>query len=79
MIVFAIDPSALHRRHDRLTDSWVLVAPARNVRPSATTSGDQHPICPLCPGGAELPGPFEVAVFDNRYPAIAVDAPAADG
>ena len=75
----SFDPSELHRRLDRLTDSWVLVSPARNVRPSATTSGDQDPTCPLCPGGAELPGPYEVAVFDNRYPAIAVDAPTPDG
>ena len=71
------DPTELHRRLDRLTDSWVLVSPARNVRPSATTSGAQDPACPLCPGGAELPGPYDVAVFDNRYPAV-VDAPTQD-
>ena len=36
-------------------------------------------MCPLCPGGGELPGPFALAVFDNRFPALAVDAPARAG
>lgn len=69
------DVTHLHRRFDRLTGTWVLVSPARNVRPSATTSGDGAPACPLCPGGPELPGPFELAVFDNRFPSLAHDAP----
>jgi UDPglucose--hexose-1-phosphate uridylyltransferase len=66
----------LHRRFDRLTGTWVLVSPARNVRPSSTTSGAERPTCPLCPGGAELDGGFAVAVFDNRFPALSPDAPA---
>lgn len=69
------DVTHLHRRFDRLTGTWVLVSPARNVRPSATTSGDGAPACPLCPGGPELPGTFELAVFDNRFPSLAPDAP----
>ena len=53
------DPSHLHRRFDRLTGAWVLVSPTRNVRPSTTTTGaGGGPMCPLCPGGPELPGPF---------------------
>jgi len=70
------DVSHLHRRFDRLTGAWVLVSPARNVRPSATVSGDHAPACPLCPGGPELPGPFELAVFDNRFPSLSPLAPA---
>ena len=30
----ADEPSPLHRRFDRLTGTWVLVSPSRNVRPS---------------------------------------------
>jgi UDPglucose--hexose-1-phosphate uridylyltransferase len=70
------DPSLLHRRYDRLTDAWVLVSPARNVRPSTTTTGEGGPPCPLCPGGPELPGPFGLAVFENRYPSMSPLAPA---
>ena len=63
-----------HRRFDRLTGAWVLVAPTRNVRPSSTTTGADRPMCPLCPGGGELPGDFALAVFDNRFPAVVPDA-----
>jgi UDPglucose--hexose-1-phosphate uridylyltransferase len=73
------DPSYLHSRFDRLTRSWVLVSPSRNVRPSATVSGGSAPVCPLCPGGPELPGPYELAVFDNRFPSLSPDAPAVAG
>jgi UDPglucose--hexose-1-phosphate uridylyltransferase len=69
------DPSQLHRRYDRLTDAWVLVSPTRNVRPSTTTTGEGAPPCPLCPGGPELPGPFGLAVFENRYPSMSPHAP----
>jgi UDPglucose--hexose-1-phosphate uridylyltransferase len=69
------DPSPLHRRYDRLTGAWILVSPARNVRPSTTTTGEGAPPCPLCPGGPELPGPFGLAVFDNRYPSMSPLAP----
>jgi hypothetical protein len=37
------DPSQLHRRYDRLTGAWILVSPARNVRPSTTTTGEGAP------------------------------------
>ena len=73
------DPSLLHRRYDRLTDAWVLVSPARNVRPSTTTTGEGAPPCPLCPGGPELPGPFGLAVFENRYPSMSPHAPEPGG
>jgi UDPglucose--hexose-1-phosphate uridylyltransferase len=73
------DASHLHRRFDRLTGAWVLISPTRNVRPSATTSGAGAPVCPLCPGGTELPGPFDVAVFENRFPSLSPSSPDADG
>lgn len=69
------DPTLLHRRFDRLTASWVLVSPSRNVRPSTTTTGAAAPACPLCPGGPELPGAYELAVFDNRFPSLSPLAP----
>ena len=86
-----LDVSALHRRFDRLTGSWVLVSPARNSRPgglavpagpatsggAATSAGE--PVCPLCPGGPELPWPYDVAVFDNRFPSLSVDATQVEG
>ncbi|MBA3289761.1 MAG: galactose-1-phosphate uridylyltransferase [Acidimicrobiia bacterium] len=73
------DPSHLHRRFDRLTATWVLVSPTRNVRPSAAVNGEQAPSCPLCPGGGELPGMFDVAVFDNRFPSLSPFAPDVSG
>jgi UDPglucose--hexose-1-phosphate uridylyltransferase len=68
----AADHSGLHKRLDRLSDSWVAVSPARNVRPHASI--DKR--CPLCPGGAELPFGYEAAVFENRFPAFRAHPPA---
>ncbi len=73
------DTTMLHRRYDRLTSAWLLVSPSRNVRPSTTTTGAAAPACPLCPGGPELPGPFELAVFENRFPSLSPHAPDATG
>jgi UDPglucose--hexose-1-phosphate uridylyltransferase len=75
----AIGTAGIHRRLDRSTGAWVLVSPTRNVRPSATTSGAESPACPLCPGGAELPGDFALAAFDNRFPALTPGAAAPHG
>jgi UDPglucose--hexose-1-phosphate uridylyltransferase len=73
------DPSRLHRRFDRLTGTWVLVSPARNTRPGGRVGGASSTSCPLCPGGPELPWPYEAAVFDNRFPSLSPLAPAVDG
>jgi UDPglucose--hexose-1-phosphate uridylyltransferase len=77
------DGSHLQRRYDRLTGAWVLISPARNRRPggdvaaapTAATGAGPAPACPLCPGGVELPWPYRVAVFDNRFPSLSPDAP----
>ncbi len=45
---------------------------ARARRPPATPLRP----CPLCPGGPELPGPFGLAVFDNRFPSLRERPPA---
>jgi len=79
----AVEPAALHQRHDALTDSWVAISPARNVRPhtsqpstaiDAAASG-LRPACPLCPGGPEIPFSYDAAVFDNRFPSLVPDPP----
>ena len=73
------DVRALHRRFDRLTGAWVLVSPARNNRPGGLAHPTAAPVCPLCPGGPELPWPYDVAVFDNRFPSLSADAPSVNG
>ncbi|MEU6465456.1 galactose-1-phosphate uridylyltransferase [Streptomyces sp. NPDC046976] len=56
-------------RRDPTTGEWILMAPHRRRR-SAT--GPHCPLCPDTPGeAAEIPGgAYDVAVFDNRYPAM---------
>ena len=57
-------------RRDPLTGEWISVAPQRNQRahlPSEQT-------CPLCAQSdenlSEIPGPFDVAVFENKSPSF---------
>lgn len=81
-----VEPGALHQRHDALTDTWVVISPARNQRPDSSIapapdrSGESAAgapgACPLCPGGAEIPFSYDAAVFDNRYPSLVADPPA---
>ncbi len=69
---------ALHLRHDALSDRWVVISPARNTRPqSAPSGGHAAPACPLCIGGPELPFAYEAAVFENRFPSLLAQPPAA--
>jgi len=69
----------IHRRLDLLTDEWVVMSPARNVRPLDTAdreeSDGEENDCPVCPGGIELPFPYEAAVFENRFPSLVADPP----
>jgi UDPglucose--hexose-1-phosphate uridylyltransferase len=81
------DLTAIHRRLDLLTGEWVVISPARNVRPldtaedgdrgrdAAGVNGDEKDGCPLCPGGIELPFQYEAAVFENRFPSLVADPP----
>jgi len=66
------EPQGIHKRLDAFTGAWVAIAPARNARPldsTADTGGGAEP-CPFCPGGREVPFPYEAAVFDNRFPSF---------
>jgi len=60
---------AIHKRLDVFTGAWVGIAPARNRRPLDSGEETAEP-CPFCPGGREVPFPYEAAVFDNRFPSF---------
>ncbi|HYM51002.1 MAG TPA: galactose-1-phosphate uridylyltransferase [Candidatus Limnocylindrales bacterium] len=65
------EDGAYERRWNPLRREWVLVAAARQGR----TFLPQRSHCPLCPSrpshSTEIPAAsFEVAVFDNRFPAM---------
>jgi UDPglucose--hexose-1-phosphate uridylyltransferase len=51
-------------RFDALTRQWVNVVAHRQTRPNLPESG-----CPFCVGGLEAPNPYDVRVFENRWPA----------
>ncbi len=63
----------IHRRLDLLTREWVAISPARNVRPLDREG--QGEACSVCPGGPELPFPYEAAVFENRFPPFVAAPP----
>ncbi|HEY7397850.1 MAG TPA: galactose-1-phosphate uridylyltransferase [Gaiellaceae bacterium] len=65
----ADEPQTIHKRLDEFTGAWIGIAPARNARPlESAAESDEH--CPFCPGGSEVPFPYEAAVFDNRFPSF---------
>ena len=70
------DPASIATmRRDPLTNEWISVAPQRNQR-AHLPSEDACPLCPQTSSNlSEIPGPFDVAVFDNRSPSF---GPAAD-
>ena len=70
----ADEPQAIHKRLDPFTGSWVAIAPARNARPLDSASETSEP-CPFCPGGTEVPFPYEAAVFDNCFPSFRPSPP----
>lgn len=64
-------------RYDQLLDQWVIIASHRQER-THLPAQDQ---CPLCPTRGdrltEIPAPdYDVAVFENRFPALTRPAPA---
>ncbi|MFN7726425.1 MAG: UDP-glucose--hexose-1-phosphate uridylyltransferase [Rubrivivax sp.] len=78
-----------HRRHDPLSDRWVLVSPQRNLRPwqGRTEAADTEarpahdPSCYLCAGNTRANGETNPAytgpwVFTNDFPALMADVPA---
>lgn len=71
-------PTGLHKRLDPFTRAWVAVSASRNTRPNDARPDDPPRECPLCPGGPEVPFPYESAVFENRFPALAGDPPAVE-
>lgn len=50
---------------------WVIVAGKVQERPVLPARN----ACPLCYGGAEVPKPFDIAVFENRYPSLTKETP----
>lgn len=65
------------RRYDPTAGEWVIFASDRQDR--TYKPADACPLCPTVPGGqeTEIPLPaFEVVTFDNRFPALSLDAPA---
>jgi len=78
----------VHRRHNPLSDEWVLVSPHRNQRPwqgqveagAAPAPPPYDPDCYLCPGNARAGGvrnpPYAgTFVFDNDFAALRPDTP----
>lgn len=68
------EPQATHKRLDAFTETWVGIAPARNARPLDSVVSTVE-ACPFCPGGIEVPFPYEAAVFDNRFPSFRAEPP----
>jgi UDPglucose--hexose-1-phosphate uridylyltransferase len=62
-------PSEL--RYDPLMDEWVAIAGHRQTRTHLPSAAE----CPLCPAhpGSEIPSPYDVAVFENRFPSFSFD------
>ncbi|HWE80721.1 MAG TPA: hypothetical protein VG265_03650 [Gaiellaceae bacterium] len=70
-----VETVGVHRRLDVFTGSWVVISPARNVRPAESGPAPDGARCPFCPGGFEVPFPYDAAVFDNRFPPLRPDPP----
>jgi UDPglucose--hexose-1-phosphate uridylyltransferase len=63
-------PAAPTLRRDPLLDEWVSVAAQRLDRTFLPTT-DECPLCPSAPGRrSEVPGDYDVVVFDNRFPSF---------
>ena len=56
----------VERRWHPLWGEWVLVSASRMARPFLPQKQD----CPLCPGVLEIPDPYDLAVFENRFPGL---------
>ncbi|WP_020576942.1 galactose-1-phosphate uridylyltransferase [Actinopolymorpha alba] len=67
-------------RYDAVMDEWVALASHRQTR-TFLPPADQCPLCPSRPGRpSEIPASaYDVAVFENRFPSLSMDAPAVVG
>ena len=75
-----IDQGMPTRRWHDLRGEWVYYSAARNTRTFAPPA-EVNPLAPVAPDGypGEIPvTDFEVAVFDNRFPALRAPDPNAD-
>jgi UDPglucose--hexose-1-phosphate uridylyltransferase len=63
----------MERRWNLLTGEWVMVSAFTQARPTNPTN-----FCPLCPGGDEFAGDYDLSSFDNRFPSMKLDAPAVE-
>lgn len=71
-------PAHPHLRWHPLREEWVAYAPHRQER-TFLPPAEVCPLCPTRPGGppTEIPfADFEVAVFENRFPAFVAAPPA---
>ena len=59
-------PHASEMRWNPALAEWVVYAAHRMNRPQLPS----RDACPLCPGVLELPLPYQVAIFENRAPAL---------
>lgn len=58
------------QRLDPLTGEWVTISGHRQDRPNLPSAD-----CPFCVGGIEAPEPYDVRVFENRWPALGPGEP----
>jgi UDPglucose--hexose-1-phosphate uridylyltransferase len=59
-------PQPSEMRWDPTRAEWVIYAAYRMSRPMLPAAD----ACPLCPGIVEIPLPYQVAIFENRAPAL---------
>ncbi len=53
-------------RFNPMTGEWVMISSGRQSRPIHSDFEG----CPLCPGNIELEQDYDLAVFENRFPAL---------
>lgn len=60
-------PHPPEMRWNPTLSEWTVYAAHRMSRPQLPSKQE----CPLCPGHLELPLPYQIAIFENRAPAMA--------
>ncbi len=63
----------LERRFNPITGEWVMISSSRQKRPTLPKDA-----CPICPGVLELPDDYDLVSFENRFPALRIDAPSVE-